>query len=125
MDQLDAWSARGRLATAVTNVRASLTSLAADGEELILAMTEAEALTSGEYSEPTPNPPETPKGISAAHTELSETDLSDTEFALQFIGHLNSRIAVLTGEVAHLSELRARLTEWGRRQEASDADRTA
>lgn len=120
MDQLDVWSARGQLATAVINVRKSLTSLAADGEELILAMAEAEAVTCGEGSEPAPSPPKTRKDIPAAPVDPSEADLSDSEFAHRFIDHIDSRIAILTGELAHLSELRRRVQEFRIRQEAAD-----
>lgn len=42
MDQLEAWAIRGRVATAIKNVRESIARLAQDGEELVEAMAEAE-----------------------------------------------------------------------------------
>lgn len=42
MDQLEAWAIRGRVATAISNVRESIARLARDGQELVDAMAEAE-----------------------------------------------------------------------------------
>lgn len=50
MDQLEAWAIRGRVATAIKNVRESIARLAKDGEELVEAMAEAEYF--GIYDDP-------------------------------------------------------------------------
>lgn len=114
MDQLDAWSAQGRLATAMTNVRATLTALAADGEELLTAMAGAEALTPADRPGPSPRPPRpTP-------AEVLSADLSDSEFAQRFVELADDRIAALTAELARHGELRRRLLEFQVRQEAAD-----
>lgn len=44
MDQLETWVVRGRIATAIKNVRESLARLAVDSQELKSAMAEAEQL---------------------------------------------------------------------------------